>query len=196
MANFKACLDRPNPSIAILNLEDTEERSTVFSMGVDDTAAILTNGCTLGFVFRQANEPGLNAKPDLDTGDDLVWIDQQGNLGVCRPPAGYQADINGAVRQYENYIPLNKNTMDNMRPIENGLDMVCGLRPYRFVWKNNVDGKLKEGGSFWSERLKCRAGGQRSMQDGHDGSGERKSGQHGGVGPCSDQSHPRAARHH
>ncbi len=144
----QVCLDRPNPSIAILNLEDTSERSTVLAAGVDDTAAILQTDAPCGFVFRQAKEPGLNAKPDLNQGEDLVWIDQHGSVGICKPPLGYQADVHGTVRQYENYLPLNKNTMDDLRPIENALRIVCGLNPVRFVWKNTYDGKLKSGQHF------------------------------------------------
>ncbi|MEK7255994.1 MAG: hypothetical protein AAB316_14680, partial [Bacteroidota bacterium] len=150
LGSIQLSVDEATPSLVLLNFEDTLDKSTIFAAGVDNANAILQTDAGCGFVFRIVEQSELNLRPDINAGEDVVFIDNKGNTGIQRPPGDYQLDVDGSVRQYENYVPHNKTTMDNQRTLEHALDIVCSLTPLRFTWKNNLDAasNLKPGDHF------------------------------------------------
>ncbi|MCB0573392.1 MAG: hypothetical protein KDC61_02350 [Saprospiraceae bacterium] len=129
---FQVRFDHMNPAVAILNLEENADENTAFVLGADSRSAILMSDAPCGFVFKKSSTPLY----DVYQGEDQVWIDQDGRVGVGKAPEEHELDVQGSVRAFENYLAVTQANYDELGVMdaEKALDIICNLNPIRFKW--------------------------------------------------------------
>jgi hypothetical protein len=137
---FQVRFDRMNPAVAILNLEENTDENTAFVLGADSRSAILMSDAPCGFVFKKSNTPPY----DVYQGEDQVWIDQDGRVGVGKEPEVHELDVQGSMRVFEDYLAVTQANYDELSVIDEikALEMVCNLNPIRFKW-TSPEGSLQ-----------------------------------------------------
>ncbi len=158
---LQVCLEQANPALAILNLKPNPSNTdpnlvgkpynTYLTLGADNSYAVVKTDAPCGFVFKREEwEKNKSTLPErnINTGQKEVFIDQQGKVGIGVSPDGYELDVQAKLRCYEAYLAHNNDTIDCVGNLEKGLEIVCGLKPVRFKWRDTLGGVLdpdKEG---------------------------------------------------
>lgn len=136
---ISASVGRTNPSLSVVNLRPAGKTSYL-TAGADNSFAVLKTDAECGFVFKRGADHDPEKMPEKDlSGDHLVYIDQDGKVGVGKSPEGYEVDVKGKVQTNELYLPTNETTIEETGEIENALEVVCNLTPILFKWRQQDD---------------------------------------------------------
>lgn len=133
---FRVCFDGYRPTAALTQHGNGPDESPSLVLGLDAPLAVISTDAPGGFVFRKT-EASKDPKA-IHQGENQVWIDECGQLGIGQTPHLHEADIKGAVRQYENYLAstADKIAQQGLIDGEEALEIVNCLNPIVFKWES------------------------------------------------------------
>lgn len=141
---FLFCLDNTNPGFSIINNRPNNEKRNYLLLGADnDWGAFLTDA-SKGFVFRKGGEYGNGNEIEINQGDDLVTISNEGKTIVGGlTPEGFDLNIKGKSRSFGHYLDTDVRKVTNQAKLGTVLDKVRKLNPitFNFNQRANCPGK-------------------------------------------------------
>ena len=141
-----------NPALGIFNLRPGTKEN-YFTLGADNTHAILVTDSQYGFQFKYGEEFGTedDSQININQGKTLLSIqpdrsnhqleaivsirpDGQGRLGIGTKPIDYELDVKGMSRTLTLYQDTNSNQVCNPKPLTEVLEKIKLLQPVTFEW--------------------------------------------------------------
>ncbi|MBW8682914.1 tail fiber domain-containing protein [Chitinophaga rhizophila] len=137
---FLLCLDNTNPAFSIINNRPNNEKRNYLLLGADnDWGAFLTDA-SKGFVFRKGGEYGNGNETEINQGDDLVTISNEGKTIVGGlTPAGFDLNVKGKSRSYGHYLDTDVRKVTNQAKLGSVIDKVKKLNPITFNFNQKAN---------------------------------------------------------
>ncbi|MCB0588822.1 MAG: tail fiber domain-containing protein [Phaeodactylibacter sp.] len=182
-------LSNDNPAVSTINLRPVEDFPVTYhAFGVDDDAGTFITNAPKGFVFKKGGEYGkYDNEVNINQGDKLVYISQDGKLGVLTndTPESFELEVEGRAKFLTSHLETDGSNIertgdllppDPMKPLEGGvLEKLEKLQPIKFKWKGHTNAsKLGEQIGFPAQmmyevlpELVIKSGGKKSVAYGN-----------------------------
>jgi len=146
-------LSNDNPAISAINLRPIKDHPVTYhAFGVDDNAGTYITNAPAGFVFKCGGEYGqYDNEVNINQGDKLVFISQEGKLGVLTSgnPTSYELEVEGRAKSLTAHLETDGSNIkrtgdllpkDPSKPKEDGvLVKLEKLNPIKFEWKQHTN---------------------------------------------------------
>jgi hypothetical protein len=142
---FLLCLDNTNPAFSIINNRPNNEKRNYLLLGADnDWGAFLTDA-SKGFVFRKGGEYGNGSELEINQGDDLLTISNEGKTIVGGlTPQGFDLNVKGKSRSYGHYLDTDVRKVTNQAKLGSVIEKVKKLNPITFNFNQKANCPVNE----------------------------------------------------
>ncbi|ACU62677.1 tail fiber domain-containing protein [Chitinophaga pinensis] len=137
---FLLCLDNTNPGFSIINNRPNNEKRNYLLLGADnDWGAFLTDA-SKGFVFKRGGEYGNGNELEINQGDDLVTISNEGKTIIGGLTAqGFDLNVKGKARSFGLYLDTDVRKVTNQAKLGSVIDKVKRLNPITFNFNQKAN---------------------------------------------------------
>lgn len=137
---FLFSLDNTNPAFSIINNRPNNEKRNYLMLGADnDWGAFLTDA-SKGFVFKNGGEYGNGNESEINQGDDLVTISNEGKTIIGGlTPQGFDLNVKGKSRSFSHYLDTDVRKVTNQAKLGTVIDKVKKLNPITFNFNQKAN---------------------------------------------------------
>ncbi|MVT08324.1 tail fiber domain-containing protein [Chitinophaga tropicalis] len=130
---FLMCLDNTNPAFSIINNRPNNDKRNYLLVGADNDWGAFITDASKGFVFKRGGEYGNGNELEINQGDDLVTISNEGKtiIGGLNPQ-GFELNVKGKTRSFGLYLDTDVRKVKNPKPLGPVIANVKRLNPVSF----------------------------------------------------------------
>lgn len=137
---FLMGLDNTNPAFSIINNRPNNELRNYLLLGADNDWGAFITDASKGFVFKRGGEYGNGNELEINQGDDLVTISNEGKtiIGGLNPQ-GFDLNVKGKARSFGLYLDTDVKKVKDPKPLGPVIANVKRLNPVTFTFNQKAN---------------------------------------------------------